>query len=130
MKSWNVEELKIHNNVDTVDAIVQVEEDSIDYLRSLQPQGQILVDSDKRTFVYILEDEESFVHLRFSSEIWNELAEVRKKELSVQAVFLYQSDNVVVPLDNFLVELNFILDNIRGNSNYGDEMLDAVESYF
>ncbi|MDG5789126.1 hypothetical protein QA612_16840 [Evansella sp. AB-P1] len=127
MNGMEVEKIII--NEQNAEAVVSTNETK-EYIKKLKPQGQLLVDSDNKTFVYILEDENSFVHLRFSIEQWENLNTLKEKEIPLYVVLTSREDQVRIELVKFLDELHFVLDNIKGNSNYGKEMVDAVEQYF
>ncbi|SDZ00199.1 hypothetical protein SAMN05421736_10542 [Evansella caseinilytica] len=128
MPAWNVGNIVSDNN--QLKAVIETV-DSSAYLKSLQPAGQVLVDSDAFTFVYILEDEqEKFAHLRFPDNVWADLNKARLNKRAITAVFSSGSDNISIELAGFWEELDFLLENIRGNSNYGDEMVSRVEKSF
>ncbi|UTR11110.1 hypothetical protein MM300_01910 [Evansella sp. LMS18] len=102
-------------------------EDNTEKLQELEPEGQILADSDGKAFVYLLADQEGFAHLRFPEQVWGVLSEERKTTPPVK----FQLDqNTAVELPEFWTELNSLLENIQGNSNYGPEMVEAVETIF
>ncbi|MCD8511632.1 MAG: hypothetical protein LRY73_18400 [Bacillus sp. (in: Bacteria)] len=127
MSKWTVEEIKVLEKA--IEAVVTAEE-TADYIKKLIPAGQILVDSNELSFVYILEDENALVHLRLPEQLWEELNSLRKKELPVQAVFVTKTENVIIELENFHNELNNLIENIQGNANYGENMVHAVETSF
>ncbi|WP_244895383.1 hypothetical protein [Evansella clarkii] len=109
--------LKVYVNTD----------DNTEKLEELEPEGQILADSDGKAFVYLLADKEGFAHLRFPEQVWSDLSVERK---STPPVKLQLGQNEAVELPEFWNELNSLLENIQGNSNYGPEMVEAVETIF
>ena len=127
MYSWTIENLLLEDA--KLLAVVNVEE-KLDYLKELKAEGQILVDSDKKMFVYLLGDQEGFVHLRFPSEVWSTLDIERKKETPVHLLLIKGEEKVELELIGFWTELSSLLDNIQGNRNYGDEMVETVETMF
>ena len=127
MHSWTIENLLMKNA--KLFAEVNVKEE-LDYLKELKAEGQILVDSDKKMFVYLLGDQEGFVHLRFPSEVWSTLDIERKKETPVHLLLIKGEKKVELELIGFWSELTSLLDNIQGNRNYGDEMVETVETMF
>ena len=101
---------------------IKVEEDGIycfsEDLDGLEEVGQMLVDSDNYGFAYILDDGESYSYLIFVQETWSMLHENRDKKVII---------NNHLELEHFQEELDYILDNIEGNNNYGKEFVLAVE---
>ncbi|HAR6328229.1 TPA: hypothetical protein I1764_002278 [Staphylococcus pseudintermedius] len=83
--------------------------------------GQMLADSDRHAFVYLLDDGSSFSYLLFVEETWSMLHEHRDKEIVI---------NDSLTLTKFSEELDYLLDNIKGNSNYGKAFVSAVEETF
>ena len=78
----------------------------------------MLVDSDNYGFAYLLDDGQSYDYLIFVQETWSMLHENRGKKLIV-------NDDLV--LEHFQEELDYILENVEGNNNYGKEFVSAVE---
>lgn len=91
------------------------------YRRSNREVGQMLADSDRHAFVYLLDDGSSFSYLLFVEETWSMLHEHRDKEIVI---------NDSLTLTKFSEELDYLLDNIKGNSNYGKAFVSAVEETF
>ena len=88
---------------------IKVKDDTIycyseDSIEGLEEVGQMLVDSDNYGFAYILDDGQSYSYLIIVND-----------ELE---------------LKHFQEELDYILDNIEGNNNYGKEFVSAVEKTF
>lgn len=94
---------------------------SEDSIEGLEEVGQMLVDSDNYGFAYILDDGQSYSYLIFVEETWSMLHENKGKKLIV---------NDELELKHFQEELDYILDNIEGNNNYGKEFVSAVEKTF
>jgi hypothetical protein len=90
------------------------------------PKEQMLVDSNQFSFVYILEINEEYTYLVLTAEIWQILKVAIAQSLSV--VLTNQKDSLHLPM--FIEELNYLIENIKGNSNYGEEMVEKVESTF
>lgn len=108
-----VNEIKIKD-----DGIYCYSEDPTDGLVEV---GQMLVDSDNYGFAYLLDDGQSYDYLIFVQETWCMLHENRGKKLIV-------NDDLV--LEHFQEELDYILENVEGNNNYGKEFVSAVEETF
>ncbi|WP_445486706.1 UPF0738 family protein [Niallia sp. 03133] len=112
--------LEIKNN----ELILGVEEStSIDEYNA---SGQMLVDSDALSFIYLLEEKDRYVYLVIGNKWWNEIKEGKKLALPV---FLTNGTQKVL-LEQFFEELNYLVENIEGNSNYGEEMEKAVGTVF
>ncbi|MFC4735349.1 hypothetical protein ACFO4L_02010 [Bacillus daqingensis] len=94
--------------------------------QGLEPEGRMLVDSDGAAFVYLLAHGDEFIHLRFEESAWQQLHTYRAsaKPMFVQTVLK------PVELTAFWEELDFLLDNIKGNQNYGKEFVDKADEIF
>ncbi|GHH98458.1 hypothetical protein [Neobacillus kokaensis] len=95
-------------------------------LSGLIPAGQILVDSEQYSFIYLMEDQEDYTYIVLPEQIWSELKSALEQVLPV---WLSGSDQELELL-HFHDELGFIIGNIKGNSNYGKEMVEKVEEIF
>jgi hypothetical protein len=93
---------------------------------TLQPAGQILVDSDHLSFIYIMEDNEDYTYIILPEQLWPAIKTAHEHKSSVWLIFGEEQRE----LANFYEELQFVLSNIKGNSNYGDEMVIKVEHFF
>jgi Family of unknown function (UPF0738) len=100
--------------------------DQADLLQGTTAAGQIIADSDRYAFVYLAENEEEYVYLYLEESIWGEL----KKALQEKSAVIAKSDDYSLELDQFTEELDYLVTNIEGNGNYGDEMVKKVESVF
>ncbi|WP_421384210.1 hypothetical protein ACOJQI_06435 [Bacillus salacetis] len=93
---------------------------------NLKPAGQVLVDSDNFSFVYFAESQEDYVLIHIQEECWTALKEAFEQKVPVVAD-LGESE---FELEGLHQELDFLIENIEGNSNYGDEMVKKVEAVF
>ncbi|MGM0851865.1 MAG: hypothetical protein ACQEWI_04490 [Bacillota bacterium] len=100
--------------------------DQADLLQGTTAAGQIIADSDRYAFVYLAENEEEYVYLYLEESIWDEL----KKALQEKSAVIAKSNDYSLELDQFTAELDYLVANIEGNGNYGDEMVKKVESVF
>lgn len=100
--------------------------DQADLLQGTTPAGQIIADTDRYAFVYLAENLEEYVYLYLEESIWGEL----KKALQEKSAVIAKSDDYSLELDQFTEELDYLVTNIEGNGNYGDEMVKKVESVF
>jgi Family of unknown function (UPF0738) len=92
----------------------------------LQASGQMLVDSDSLAFIYKLENEKEFIYVSLPSSIWPSLKNVISEK---QKVILHLEENELELID-IIPELEYLLQNIEGNTNYGNEMVELVEKTF
>lgn len=97
-------------------------------MQGLKPAGQMIVDSDACAFIYLAEDDgcEDYTYLYLPVPVWKEIRTAAFEHKKVVAV----SKDGKLELTGLDEELHFLLDNIRGNSNYGKKMLDKVEAVF
>ena len=93
---------------------------------NLRPSGRMLVDSDALSFIYILENDEEFVYVSLSSNLWTNLKEVLEKNLNIILIIEDQKIN----LEGIIDELTYLISNIEGNANYGEQMVSQVEAIF
>ncbi|RFB18217.1 hypothetical protein DZB84_04695 [Bacillus sp. HNG] len=92
----------------------------------LSATGQMLVDSDSLAFIYKLENEQEFIYVSLPSAVWPSLKNVISEK---QKVILHLEDNELELID-IIPELEYLLQNIEGNANYGDDMVELVEKTF
>ncbi|MGM0874632.1 MAG: hypothetical protein ACQEWV_07465 [Bacillota bacterium] len=95
-------------------------------LEDLKAKGQMLVDSDQLAFIYILETADEFVYAGLPHTIWTKLKEAKDKDLNVTLKIKEQE----IELVDLLEELDYLLENIKGNANYGEEMENKVVQLF
>jgi hypothetical protein len=95
-------------------------------ITGLTQTEQILVDSKKFSFVYLMENQEGYTYIDIPEPIWPLLKETVTKQIPVWIHF----DDEELELTNFNEELVEVINNIRGNSNYGEEMVTKVEEIF
>ena len=95
-------------------------------VEELKAKGQMIVDSDQLSFIYILESADEFVYAGLPHTIWTKLKEAKDKGLHV----ILQINEKEIELADIFPELNYLLENIKGNANYGDEMEKKVVELF
>ena len=86
----------------------------------------MLVDSDGLSFVYLLEKEEDYTYIVIPNTVWKELKTALTEQLPVY--LSNQSERLL--LNQFHEELSYLIENIKGNSNYGEKMVNEVEAIF
>lgn len=95
-------------------------------IEPLQPLGQMLVDSDETSFIYLLEKDDEYTYLGIKEEIWAFL----KKGMEEKYTVYLTNDSGQCELSSFYDELEYLVENIKGNGNYGEEMVTKVEACF
>ncbi|KXG10187.1 hypothetical protein AT864_01748 [Anoxybacillus sp. P3H1B] len=95
-------------------------------LENAAPKRYMLVDSDLLSFVYIIEAGDEFIYIAIPQPVWPEVKQALHQPLSV---FL-QCGAAKMELPGFQEELAYLVDNIEGNANYGEEMEKAVKDVF
>ncbi|WP_226670600.1 hypothetical protein [Metabacillus litoralis] len=92
----------------------------------LKAKGQMLVDSDHLAFIYILDTSDAFVYASLPHSIWPELRMAKEKSFPIMA----KIGEDVIELVDLIDELTYLLENIKGNANYGEEMESKVVEAF
>ncbi|MFJ5760126.1 hypothetical protein ACIQAA_13550 [Neobacillus sp. NPDC093182] len=95
-------------------------------ITGLTPAEQILVDSKQFSFVYLMENQEGYTYIDIPEPIWPLLKDTLTKHIPVWIHF----EEEELELTNFNEEFVELINNIRGNSNYGEEMVTKVEGIF
>ncbi|BDG34820.1 UPF0738 family protein [Saccharococcus caldoxylosilyticus] len=95
-------------------------------LEEARPKGHMLVDSDHLSFIYILETDEDFIYVAIPYEFWNDV----KQALAEEAAVVLKSGELELELTSFKEELTYLIENIDGNANYGEQMEQAVKEIF
>jgi len=83
--------------------------------------SRMIVDSDNMSFIYLLDDGDAFQRVHFVKETWSMLDDYRNGEILL---------NGEITLAGFWEEMDFLLDNIVDNNNYGREFESAVRDQF
>jgi Family of unknown function (UPF0738) len=113
-----------HTILNNSELILEI--DSNFRLENVKASGQMLVDSLELSFVYLLENNDTYTYLKIPEIFWTDLKEVMTREISVSVTNGQEKINLV----RFLEELIYLIENIKGNSNYGEEMVRKVEAVF
>ncbi|MFC0469533.1 hypothetical protein ACFFHM_03000 [Halalkalibacter kiskunsagensis] len=124
MKKLTVNKIIIDNGC--YKAYVQ-ENVELEKAQSLQAGNRMLVDSDGLAFVYILEDDSAFYYVSFPQETWSNLKDSYEQTASLMLIL---AEDIEIELTSIKEELSFLIENIEGNSNYGEEMERAVQEIF
>ncbi|MGN7940695.1 MULTISPECIES: hypothetical protein [Bacillaceae] len=123
----------MNKRIDVKEAVLEANrlilhtEDSLSEIKgSMNAKGQMLVDSDQLAFIYLLETDEDFIYAGLPHTIWSKLKEALDKSLPV----LLKINDSEVELVQIIDELRYLIDNIKGNANYGEEMETKVTEVF
>lgn len=92
----------------------------------LTATGQMLVDSNQMSFIYIVEKENSYQYITIPVQTWSVIHEALLARMDVNLI----ANQNKLPLPGFQGELDYLIANITGNSNYGEEMVAKVEQVF
>ncbi|RDU35589.1 hypothetical protein DRW41_17810 [Neobacillus piezotolerans] len=92
----------------------------------LAPKGQMLVDSDNLSFVYLMEKDDEYTYVLMPVAVWEDL----KKGLDKSLPVYLEDGGSTVELYGIYEELSYLAENIKGNGNYGEAMVSKVESIF
>jgi hypothetical protein len=88
---------------------------------------RMLVDSDGLAFIYVLENNEGFIHISIGSSHWED---AKKALLERASVVIQNEKGDELELAAFSNEMEFLTENIQGNANYGQQMEDEVIKIF
>ncbi|WP_018921489.1 hypothetical protein [Salsuginibacillus kocurii] len=94
-------------------------------LKEITPTERLLTDSNDFAFVYIVDQGGMFTQVRFAEHTWPVLNEARKERLPVVL-----AEAPEIELTSFHSELDFLLENIPGNNNYGEDFEHVVAQAF
>ncbi|MEH7459426.1 hypothetical protein V7183_20100 [Bacillus sp. JJ1127] len=95
-------------------------------VEELTARNHVLVDSDHLSFLYILENESSFIYVSIPHTYWEAMHDAMKKE----KVMFVRVNNIEIKLEQLKEEVEYLIENIEGNANYGEELVTAVEKVF
>ncbi|WP_242221160.1 hypothetical protein [Bacillus cereus group sp. BfR-BA-01380] len=95
-------------------------------VEKLKARSHVLVDSDNLSFLYILENETSFIYISILHTFWEEL----KLAMQNDEKMFVRIQDVEIELEQMKEELEYLIGNIEGNANYGEELVNEVERVF
>ncbi|MGN7398470.1 hypothetical protein ACTHO0_01345 [Cytobacillus praedii] len=104
--------------------VLQVEEGAS--ILEMKPMGQMLVDSDQLSFIYVVDKDDDYTYISIPESTWPKLKNAL--ENSAEVYITDQKDQLL--LTDFHEELSYLIENIKGNSNYGEAMVEKVEALF
>ncbi|PLR97599.1 hypothetical protein [Bacillus sp. T33-2] len=95
-------------------------------LSELAATGRMLVDSDHLSFIYLAELDGEYTYIAMPEAVWPQLKQALDSNLEV----FVAGGGSRFQLEGLQEEMDYLIDNIKGNSNYGEEMASKVESIF
>jgi hypothetical protein len=115
-----ITDAKIENNELLLSTDIEIE------LGDFAATGQMLVDSDQLSFIYIIDKEDGYHYVTIPESTWSVIQEGLQAGLET-----YLTNNgSKLKLDGFQSEMEYLIANITGNSNYGEGMVAKVEQVF
>ncbi len=90
------------------------------------PSGTMITDSEKMTFVYLINEADEYGHIHFTQTTWPLMVDALK--LQIDPVLVREGEKIT--LTGFIDELTMLIFNIEGNHNYGETFSSAVEEAF
>jgi hypothetical protein len=93
---------------------------------SLIPREHMLVDSDHFSFIYLMEENNDYTYITLGESIWSKLKEALGRKMPAFLISGEEQQELI----SFQEELEYVINNIKGNGNYGDEMVGKVERTF
>jgi hypothetical protein len=95
-------------------------------IADISATGQMLVDSDQLSFIYIVDREGGYQYISIHEGMWST---IQKGLQSAMDTYL-TANGSKLKLEGFREEMEYLIANITGNSNYGEEMVAKVEQVF
>lgn len=91
-----------------------------------KPHEHMLVDSNHLTFLYMLESKEDYCYVTIPHTYWKfcKALMVRQKKAYIRF------DGKELELKKMKEELQYLVQNIEGNANYGETLVKTVEEIF
>lgn len=114
----------IQAKIDNSELLLTVKE-ALD-LTNFTAVGQVLVDSANFAFIYIVEVMNDYTYIVLPMNIWTDLKIALDNALTVKIV----SGQTELVLEQIHEEMKYLIENIKGNSNYGEEMVKLIERTF
>lgn len=90
-------------------------------IKGMTAASRMIVDSDNMSFIYLVDDGDAFQRVHFVKETWSMLNDYKDSKIVL---------NDELTLEDFWEEMDFLLDNIVDNNNYGKEFESAVRDQF
>lgn len=98
-----------------------------------KPIERLLMDSDQKQMVYVLENGEGWQYIRFPLEMWKQLDHIISSGQDLMLVTSTTASGEAyksIILKGFEKEARDLVANMRFNANYGEELEQLVEEKF
>lgn len=95
-------------------------------IKDMAATGKMLVDSNQMSFIYLIENEAGYQYVSIPEQTWG----LVRQALSMCADVFLVCNQTKLKLSEFQSEMDYLIANITGNSNYGEEMVAKVEQIF
>ncbi|MEW4285336.1 hypothetical protein [Priestia koreensis] len=118
-----IEVKKSHSDQDTVYLTSELFDGEI---TQASATGQMITDSDHVSFIYLVDINDQFTYVSLTKEVWPHLKEVLTHNKNVKLTI----NETEIELPGVKEELSYLVENIEGNANYGDDMVNEVERVF
>ena len=90
------------------------------------PSGTLIADSDRQTFVYLVDRGDTYGYVHFPVSMWGSLLQAVEEGASIG----WRDGDDWIEFERFKEELDMMLVNIEGNGNYGETFTTLVEEHF
>lgn len=107
--------------------------DKINNIREWKDINRMLVDSELKQLIYVLEIENEWQNIRFPISVWQEINSLLTSGQQLYlAVSIDHTGNSLsrIALSQFSEECNELLNNMVQNVNFGEELSQLAEAYF
>jgi hypothetical protein len=97
------------------------------------PMKRLLMDSDLKHFIYVVEVDEKWEYIRFPLPTWSKLDEVISNDQDLYLILSRTPDGSIhksLLLSEFSKEGKELIFNMKENANYGEEMAGIIEANF
>lgn len=105
----------------------------IDLSQEWVPMKRVLMDSDQKHLIYVIDINDSWEYIRFPLSLWKSIDETLVKDQDILLVLSKTENNEVhksILLKDFHKETKDLIFNMRDNANYGEDMSKLVEEHF
>ncbi|EIT84607.1 putative phosphatase [Fictibacillus macauensis ZFHKF-1] len=99
-----------------------------EHVKAWSDGQRMLVDSDQLSFIYVLETADDLIYIDLPQAVWPQVNEALIQ--NQQAILTIAGSDEELPLSALHNELLYLLENIKDNSNYGEQMQVACEASF
>lgn len=105
----------------------------IDLSQEWVPMKRVLMDSDQKHLIYVIDINGTWEYIRFPLSLWQSIDQSIVKEQDILLVLSKTENNEVhksILLKDFHKESKDLILNMRDNANYGEDMSKLVEEHF